>query len=171
MNLSAIEPVSLHNATIKSSARQVATKKSSARQKATKKSSVRPMKMLLVEDSTLLREVLFETINNLKNISVVGMAATQTKAISLLKETQFDILLLDIELYDGSGFGVVKYTKQANYPFKTPILMLLTNHTTPQYLSLAKDLGVDYYFDKSMQFDLAIKAIELEAARFSKRLN
>ena len=42
----------------------------------------KPMKMLLVEDSTLLREVLFETINNLKNLSVEGMAATQTKAIS-----------------------------------------------------------------------------------------
>lgn len=129
------------------------------------------MKMLLVEDSTLLREVLFETINNLKNISVEGMAATQTKAISLLNQMQFDILLLDIELYDGSGFEVVKHTKQAHYPFKPPILMMLTNHTTPQYLSLAKDLGVHYYFDKSMEFDLAIQAIEFEAACFHQRLS
>ncbi len=124
------------------------------------------MKMLLVEDSTLLREVLFETISNLKNISIEGVAATQTKAISLLNEIQFDILLLDIELYDGNGFEVIKYTKQAHFPFKPPILMMLTNHTTPQYLSLAKDLGVHYYFDKSMQFDLAIQAIEFEAYAF-----
>ena len=37
----------------------------------------KPMKMLLVEDSTLLREILCETIDNLKNLSVEGMAATQ----------------------------------------------------------------------------------------------
>lgn len=124
------------------------------------------MKMLLVEDSTLLREVLFETISNLKNLSIEGMAATQTKAISLLDEMQFDILLLDIELYDGDGFEVIKHTKKAHYPFKPPIVMMLTNHTTPQYLSMAKDLGVHYYFDKSMEFDLAIQAIEFEAERF-----
>ena len=59
-----------------------------------------PLKMLLVEDSTLLREVLFETINNLKHVSVDGTAATQQKAIELLNKTEFDILLLDIELAD-----------------------------------------------------------------------
>lgn len=133
--------------------------------------SPKPMKMLLVEDSTLLREVLFETINNLKNLSVEGMAATQTKAISLLNEMQFDILLLDIELVEGNGFEVIKHTKKPHYPFKSPVLMMLTNHANPHYRSMAKDLGVHYFFDKSMDFDLAIEAIELEAERFNKNPN
>ena len=127
----------------------------------------KPMKMLLVEDSSLLREVLFEIISNLKNLSVEGMASTQTKAISLLKEKQFDILLLDIELSEGNGFEIIKHTKKPHYPFKPPIVMMLTNHANPHYRSLAKDLGVDYFFDKSMDFDMAIKAIELEAERFN----
>ena len=129
------------------------------------------MKMLLVEDSTLLREILFDTINNLKNLSVEGMAATQSKAISLLNEMQFDILLLDIELSEGNGFEVIKHTKKPNYPFKPPVIMMLTNHANSHYRSLAKDLGVQYFFDKSMDFDLAIDAIEIEAERFSKKLN
>ena len=132
---------------------------------------VKPMKMLLVENSSLLREVLFEVISNLKNLSIEGMAATQTKAISLLKEKQFDILLLDIELSEGNGFDVIKHTKKPNYPFKPPILMMLTNHANSHYRSLAKDLGVDYFFDKSMDFDLAIQAIELEAERFNNKPN
>ena len=131
----------------------------------------KPMKMLLVEDSTLLREVLFETINNLKNLSVEGMAATQTKAISLLNEMQFDILLLDIELSEGNGFEVIKHTQTTHYPFKPPILMMLTNHGNTQYRALAKELGVHYFFDKSMDFDLAIEAIELEAERFNNKLS
>ena len=130
-----------------------------------------PMKMLLVEDSNLLCEVLFDTISTLKNLSVEGMAATQSKAISLLNEMQFDILLLDIELAEGNGFEVVKHTRKLNYPFKSPVLMVLTNHANSHYRSMAKDLGVHYFFDKSMDFDLAIEAIELEAQRFNKKPN
>ena len=110
-------------------------------------------------------------INNLKNLSIEGMAATQTKAISLLKEKQFDILLLDIELSEGNGFEVIKHTKKPNYPYKPPIRMMLTNHANPHYRSIAKELGVHYFFDKSMDFDLAIEAIELEAEQFNKKPN
>ena len=127
---------------------------------------IKLMKMLLVEDSTLLREILFETINSLKNLSVEGLAATQSSAISLLDESQFDILLLDIELAEGNGFEVIKHTQKLNYPFKAPIILMLTNHAHPHYRKMAKELGVRYFFDKSMDFDLAMKAIEQEAARF-----
>ena len=125
-----------------------------------------PMKMLLVEDSTLLREVLFETINNLKHVSVDGTAATQQKAIELLNKTEFDILLLDIELAEGNGFEVIRHIQQNDFPFKQPIFIMLTNHAHPHYRNLAKSLGVHYFFDKSMDFDLAIEAIEFEADRF-----
>ena len=131
----------------------------------------KPMKLLLVEDSNLLREVLCESINSLNNLSVEGMAATQAKAISLLNEIQFDILLLDIELLEGNGFEVIKHTKKLDYAFKAPIIMMLTNHANQHYRSLAKDLGVHYFFDKSMDFDLAMQAIELEAERFNKKPN
>lgn len=126
-----------------------------------------PMKMLLVEDSILLREVLFETINSLNNVAVDGTADTQLKAIDLLNEKAFDILLLDIELAQGNGFEVIRHIQKEHYPFGQPILMMLTNNAHPHYRSLAKSLGVHYFFDKSMDFDLAIEAIELEADRFS----
>ncbi|MES2637347.1 MAG: response regulator [Pseudomonadota bacterium] len=131
------------------------------------KSVPQSMKMLLVEDSTLLREVLFETINNLDNVTVSGTADTQHRAIELLDQAHYDILLLDIELAQGNGFEVIRHTQKAHYPFGKPILMMLTNHAHPHYRSLAKSLGVQYFFDKSMDFDLAIEAIELEADRFS----
>ena len=126
----------------------------------------KPMKMLLVEDSTLLREILFETISSLKNLSVEGLAATQSSAISLLDQSQFDILLLDIELADGNGFEVIKHIQKLNYPFKVPIIFMLTNHAHPHYRKIAKELGVRYFFDKSMDFDLALKVIQQEADRF-----
>ncbi len=125
------------------------------------------MKMLLVEDSKLLRTILLDAISHLNNITVTASAATQQQAISLLNESAFDIVLLDIELAQGNGFEVIKYIQQQSYAFKQPVLMMLTNHAHPHYRNLAKTLGVPYFFDKSMDFDLAIDAIELEADRFS----
>lgn len=125
------------------------------------------MKMLLVEDSKLLRYILFDAINHLENITVAGTATTQQQAIDLLNETPFDIVLLDIELAQGNGFEVIKHLQQENYAFKPPVMLMLTNHAHPHYRNLAKTLGVPYFFDKSMDFDLAIDAIELEAERFS----
>ncbi len=142
------------------------TSEVSAKNSNQKKSS-QQMKMLLVEDSKLLRDILLDAIGHLNNISVIGTAATQQQAISLLNETAFDIVLLDIELAQGNGFEVIKHIQQENYAFKPPVLMMLTNHAHPHYRNLAKTLGVPYFFDKSMDFDLAIDAIELEADRFS----
>ncbi len=139
--------------------------KTSAKNGNQKKSS-QQMKMLLVEDSKLLCDILLDAISHLNNISVIGTAATQQQAISLLNETAFDIVLLDIELAQGNGFEVIKHIQQENYAFKPPVLIMLTNHTHPHYRNLAKTLGVPYFFDKSMDFDLAIDAIELEADCF-----
>ncbi len=129
------------------------------------------MKMLLVEDSSLLRDVLLETIQHINNVTVTGTAATQQHAISQLDNMPFDIVLLDIELAQGNGFEVIKHIQKQNYPFKPPVLMMLTNHAHTYYRSLATDLGVHYFFDKSMDFERAMESIEIEAEKFAKNLN
>jgi DNA-binding NarL/FixJ family response regulator len=125
------------------------------------------MKVLLVEDSILIRNALIEILNSNGNLTVNGMAATQSSAINLLDEQQFDMLLVDIELATGNGFEVIRHTQKASYPFKPPVLIMLTNHANTQYRKLAKELSVHYFFDKSMDFDLAIETIEFEAEKFA----
>ena len=71
------------------------------------------MKMLLVEDSTLLQEVLFETISKLKNVLITGTALSSQKATLLIDTNDFDILLLDIELVEGTGFDVIRHIKNS----------------------------------------------------------
>lgn len=126
-----------------------------------------PMKVLLVEDSALLRNVIGESLADYKEIVIADSAATQTKAIALLKSQQFDMLLVDVELAQGNGFEVIRYTQSVEYPFEPPVLIMLTNHAYPYYRLMAKQLGVNYFFDKSMDFDLAIDTIAIEAAKFS----
>jgi len=124
------------------------------------------MKVLLVEDSALIRDAIVEVLSDSKLLQITEFATTESKAIELLNNQQFDMLMVDIELEQGNGFEVVKHALNDNYAFKLPIFMMLTNHAHPQYRSLAKSLGVKYFFDKSMDFDLAIETIEQEAEKF-----
>jgi len=127
---------------------------------------VSPMKVLLVEDSPLIRDTLITMLSQTQSLRIDAIAATERSAIDLLNSQQFDMLLVDIELAEGNGFEVIKHVLNAQYGFMQPIFVMLTNHAHPQYRSLAKHLGVKYFFDKSMDFDLAIETIEQEAAQF-----
>lgn len=129
-------------------------------------SEAKRMKVLLVEDSPLLRETLMEILSGCPGLSFEGVASTQEGAILLLQERAFDMVMVDIELAQGNGFEVIKATQQDTYPFPKPIYVILTNHALPKYRELAKELGVNYFFDKSMDFELAIETIEAENRKF-----
>ena len=77
------------------------------------------------------------------------------------------MVLVDIELQKGNGFEVIKHLQSSGYPLKQPILMILTNNAHSHYRVVAQALKVDYYFDKSMDFERAIETIMSEATKFS----
>lgn len=130
-----------------------------------------PMKVLLVEDSVLIRDTLIDILAGSDDLDIAGVAATQNKAIELIDKEHFDMLLVDIELSQGNGFEVIKHSLEKGSPDSQPVFVILTNHAHPQYRNLAKNLGVKYFFDKSMDFDLAIEMIEYEATQFSNTAN
>lgn len=126
----------------------------------------RAMKVMLVEDSSLLRDAIIDILSDCPGLVFEGVALTQDDAIAQLYQQEFDLLLVDIELAQGNGFEVIKATQQDSFPFQRPQYLILTNHAYPQYRQLAEALGVQYFFDKSMDFDVAIETIEAEAGKF-----
>jgi DNA-binding NarL/FixJ family response regulator len=125
------------------------------------------MHVLLVEDSKLLRDAITEMLEGCEHVSIDAYATNKTDAIALLDEKKFDLIIADIELAEGNGFDVIKHTQKADYPFPTPITVMLTNHGNAYYKNMAKQIGVQYFYDKSMDFELAIETIEQEAKRFT----
>lgn len=125
------------------------------------------MKVLLIEDSRLLRYVIIENLNDAKNISIEHFAETQSQALHLLDSQQFDLMLVDIELADGNGFEVIKHVLKDDYAFKRPVSVILTNNVDPIYRKLAKTLGVDYFFDKSLEFEDAMELVRHVATKLS----
>lgn len=126
-----------------------------------------PMNVLLIEDSALIRNVINESLEECTDISISTYAETQHHAIELLKLEQFDMLLVDIELSQGNGFEVIKFAQSAEYLFSPPVIIILTNNASSYYRLMAKQLGVNFFFDKSMDFDLAIETITNVAFKFT----
>jgi len=67
------------------------------------------MKVVIVEDELNVRTGFKKMIEKfLPDLSIVGEAESITKGIELVQSTSFDILFLDINLPDGSGFDLLK---------------------------------------------------------------
>lgn len=117
------------------------------------------MKILLVEDSKLLREAISDMLSGYENISIEDIATTKSEASRLLDKKQYDLVVADIELAEGNGFDVIKHTLQDSYAFKPPTVVMLTNHANRYYRNMASSLNIKYFYDKSMDFEAAIQSI------------
>ncbi len=102
------------------------------------------LRVLLVEDSPLLTARLIEILEPLPTVQAVttcdNEAAARTAALAA------DVVILDLHLKQGSGFGVLKRLLERE---ERPIVFVCTNHDIPGYRRRAFDLGADYFLDKS----------------------
>lgn len=62
-----------------------------------------PIRLLLVDDSSVARAVLSRIVAGQEGLEVAATAGRVTEALALLGVTTFDIILLDIEMPGGSG--------------------------------------------------------------------
>ncbi len=66
------------------------------------------MKAIVVEDSRLAREGLVRMLQDYPQLTVVGQADHAGSALTLVNETQPDVIFLDIHMPGGSGFELLE---------------------------------------------------------------
>ncbi len=67
------------------------------------------IKVLIVDDEKLVRDYLRRVIGERNDIDIVGEAIDGTEAISMVQELSPDIMLLDIQMPELDGFGVLDF--------------------------------------------------------------
>jgi len=107
--------------------------------------------ILIVDDSILIVERLLDFIGSIENIDEIKHADTYEKAELLFRQCKPDIVLLDIQLPDASGINLLNKIKSYH---REVIVMMFSNHASSYYKSVCMELGADYFFDKSRDFDL-----------------
>lgn len=105
-----------------------------------------PLRVFVVEDSPLVRERLVESLTVPGAIEVIGQAEGEAEAIAALRATSWDALILDLELRQGSGFGVLKAIVPRR-PQGAKVIVL-TNHAVMPVREASLSLGADFVFDK-----------------------
>lgn len=67
------------------------------------------IKAVIIDDEALNRDALQELLKeNFPDISIVGHAATVNEGVSLIEKTNPQIVFLDIQMPDGTGFDLLK---------------------------------------------------------------
>jgi two-component system, OmpR family, response regulator len=110
----------------------------------------KPLSILLVEDSAVLADRLTEILHRIPGITLVDAVDSERAAIAITLAQSIDVMILDLHLRQGTGFGVLR--SLADHPGK-PVAIVLTNYALPQYQRAARELGVRYFLDKAREFD------------------
>lgn len=110
------------------------------------------MKAFLVEDSAVIRERLVPMLDALADVQVVGIAETEADAARWLDANACELVLIDLLLRQGSGFGVLKRL-QADGASNGPLRVVITNQATPEARRRCTELGAQAVFDKSRELD------------------
>lgn len=119
--------------------------------------------ILLIEDSPLLRSALVEVLSATGCGQVEAMADTAQDAIEALDARAFDIVIVDLQLREGSGIEVLAYLQRRALT-DSMLVVVLTNHTLPAYRERCAEYGVRHFFDKSLEFDRVIDLLEDHAS-------
>jgi two-component system, OmpR family, response regulator len=110
------------------------------------------LRILLIEDSALLRDRLIEMLAEPGVMSVAATAATETEAISQLDAAKYDVLLVDVQLRIGTGIGVIRHARRIYGEDDQPLIIVLTNYPLAAVRIRCLAAGADHFLDKLSQF-------------------
>lgn len=118
------------------------------------------IKLLLVEDQTMLLNALATILDLEDNLEVVGSCANGKLALDFItsKDTpNIDLLLTDIEMPEMSGLELAQRVHDQKLPVK---IIVLTTFARSGYLRRAMDCGVKGYLLKDSPSQDLIDAIQ-----------
>ncbi|MDP2827908.1 MAG: response regulator [Sulfuricellaceae bacterium] len=110
--------------------------------------------VFVADGSESVREALRELIAEMDGVELAGMARDASGAISgYLKQARKrvppQVLILDIQLDDGSGLGVLKFIRNR---FSATKIIALCDCGSVVYQERCISQGADYFFDKTTEF-------------------
>jgi len=114
------------------------------------------MKVLIVDDHAVVRYGLKSAIES-HGFEVAAVAASINEAQAFLAQTNPDVIIVDINLPDGSGFDVVAWARKVS---PTIVIVVLTLNDGADYLRAAKSAGANAFIVKSAPLSDLIAAID-----------
>ncbi|MEQ7846469.1 response regulator transcription factor [Nocardioides kribbensis] len=119
-----------------------------------------PIRVLLVDDHELIRTGLSGVFELEADMTIAGVAATVSEAITSFDTLAPDVVVTDLQLQDGTGLDVVRAVRKQS---TTVGLVVLTMHSGDDQIFAAMEAGASGFVGKD-----APSAEVIRAARHAK---
>jgi len=119
------------------------------------------LRILLVEDQTVVREGLRQLVESEPGLTVAGEAATVAAAVAQAARLRPDVVLLDLKLPDGSGLEAARQILSGP---EAPAVLVLSTYEDVALVRSALEIGVSGYLPKSASFQEIVAAVRAAAA-------
>lgn len=106
-----------------------------------------PLKVYIADDTPAVAEMLTEVISRPGRVEVVGVGGTEESILAAIASLKPDVVILDLQLKQGSGIGVIRAVK-GDTTMQGVRILVTSNHASPQMRAGCLELGADEYFDK-----------------------
>lgn len=108
------------------------------------------MKVLIAEDVASFAERVRDVLSEVPGAEVVAVCPTEDQALIACERFAIDLVVVDLQLALGTGFGVIRRLRQAKRPI---CIVVLTNHAVPALMGPSFEAGADYFLDKAKSKD------------------
>jgi DNA-binding NarL/FixJ family response regulator len=130
-------------------------------QRGGKPAKVGDVRVLVVDDHTIVREGLKRILADAPELQVAGEAASGTEAIRLAREGRWDVMLLDVSLPGANGLEVLRAVKEHDPKLQ---VLVLTMYPEDQYALRMLRAGAAGYLTKEGAPGQLVTAIRKVAA-------
>lgn len=110
----------------------------------------RPLHVFLVEDEAFMRERVMEKLTA-SRAKIVDYADSAAAATAKLRELPCDVIILDLELKQGTGFQVLREVRGNGN--SRPWIIVFTNFSDAHFRKQTIALGADFFVDKAQGLD------------------
>lgn len=115
------------------------------------------IRVILVDDHLLVRRGIRLALEDSKQIEIVGEASDYTELRQLMKDTVFDIIILDINLPGKNGIDILKSLREADAKVR---VLMLSMFSEDQYAVRSLRAGAFGYLTKTSAPELLVSALE-----------
>lgn len=115
------------------------------------------MRVLVADDSVLIRERLKDILSVFQQVEVVGSYENGIEALQALRSLKPDLAIVDLKMPGISGLDVLTGIRRENTTLK---FIILTFFSSEYYRQMAIQAGVDYFFSKVEDFDKIVLVVE-----------
>jgi signal transduction histidine kinase/CheY-like chemotaxis protein/HPt (histidine-containing phosphotransfer) domain-containing protein len=121
---------------------------------------LRDIKVLVVDDNTLNREIFFDLINNYKNNVEVEMADDGKMALLKVKQSNYDIILMDIQMPIMDGYEATRQIRKLKGSKASTPIIAMTAHVLDGVAEKCGQAGMDDYISKPINLAILNQIIK-----------